>query len=100
MKKDECMQREITELRKEVDALRQQRLERTPKTDPESDPAPTASEESIPGEAEKSAADLDWSDFEKVFDDLVSATHEEIEEHPVGAISIAFLLGFIVGRGT
>jgi ElaB/YqjD/DUF883 family membrane-anchored ribosome-binding protein len=102
MKNDEYMQREIKELRKEVDALRLQRLERTPKTEEKPKPkkTPTDSEESVPGEIEKSAEELDWTDLENVFDDLVSATQEEIGDHPVGAISIAFVLGFMLGRGT
>ncbi|MFT6302594.1 MAG: ElaB/YqjD/DUF883 family membrane-anchored ribosome-binding protein [Granulosicoccus sp.] len=102
MKNDEHMQLEINELRKKVEALRLQRLERTPKTEPVSalDAAPAAMEESLLGETEKSVSELDWTDLEKIFDDLVSATHDEIEDHPVGAISIAFLLGFMLGRGT
>lgn len=106
MKNDEYMQREINELRKEVDALRQQRLNRTPTTEAVPDPksaangTPVISEESNLGNTIKSLEGLDWNDLEKVFDDLLSATQDEIGDHPVGAISIAFLLGFMLGRGT
>jgi hypothetical protein len=96
MKNDELLLREINELRKEIHELRQQRLERA--TKPEY--SPVTSEEPRSDEYEKSESKHEWAELENVVSDLLSATQEEICDHPVGAIAIAFLFGFTLGRGT
>ena len=97
MAKKKALRDDIDELRSELAALRKERAEQqaaAAKTAKQDDSPAAARQE--PEEAEEPAPE-EW-DLEQSLRELSELGEKEIAEHPVLAVTLAFLLGFAAGR--